>query len=168
MWHTRLCWERDHYEFFRWSLEGLPGWLACIQLAAWSRNWEPLESDWPGSELQNGHGRDCDMGIFHSLCEPWPFHLWLGTVLSNSWMCDELSVQCLWHLYIWCSINANIITSGRVTHTISLPKIVLSGLQSLRNLVPIVKRGTGQWLGVKKKKKWMRITELCFKKKIFL
>lgn len=39
--HMHLCWDWGHGAFFHWSLEGLPGWLACIQLAEWSRNWEP-------------------------------------------------------------------------------------------------------------------------------
>lgn len=38
-------------------------------------------------------------------------------------------------LYIWCLINANIITSGKINSDIPLPEITLPSLQSLRNLV---------------------------------
>lgn len=39
-------------------------------------------------------------------------------------------------LFICSSINANIITSGKITHTIPLPEIALPSFQSLRNPVP--------------------------------
>lgn len=50
-------------------------------------------------------------------------------------MCDELPVQCVWHLYIWCSINANIITSGKINSDHFTARN--GSTKNLINIVPI-------------------------------